>query len=90
MVDKLCPVRLKVQLIVFECDKEGSSIAGPRIVDATFRGTRSSETIANALRLGNTLRCMGKAVIVRPLFNEGYRFREWRSFNGLAFQECNW
>ncbi len=52
-------------------------------------------SIGSALTIGESRKEMGVHVLVRPNYNEtkdnGKKyFREWRSFNGNAFEEVSW
>lgn len=50
--------------------------------------------LAAARSNGEAKKAMGLSVIVRPNYNEfdaeGKFFREWRSFDGAAFEEVRW
>lgn len=79
----------KATISVITCKCVGDlTTYGDRFVDATFTN------LEHAISLGESLRAKGKAVIVRPNYNErdskGRYFREWRSFNGSPLKESRW
>ena len=80
---------MKNTITVITCKCVGDlTVYGDRFVDATFTN------LEHAMALGESLRAKGKAVIVRPNYNErdakGRYFREWRSFNGSPLKETRW
>lgn len=77
-----------VSVIVSTCvfvETTKSWCVGKRILERTF------SDLSEARKLGETLVAPGMSVTVRPNSNEtdadGKFFREWRSFDGMRFQE---
>lgn len=68
-----------------------------RVVEATFNMTETMEAlhidlghmllVEQATEYAKTLCKEGLSVLVRPNWNETDYYREWRSFDGAAFEE---
>jgi len=72
------------EVIVAACNRAGSTTFGDNKVRVMIPDLPSAHSLAM------THKVMGNAVIIRPNFNEDGFYREWRSFNGKAWQECRW
>lgn len=79
------------EVIVSHCYLEASGIVS---LSRSAHIRERFDSIIDAAMLAGKNIGQNRSVIIRPTFNErdenGGFFREWRSFDGKAFQECRW